>query len=354
MGNRERSKRALTGKALLGAILILSFVNDPYPTSAEDQTKSSAQLETELAARTAELDKTKADLLQIKTGIATIDGLGMLPEGRLKREVKHQAYRAYLQYVAGVDPDYAGFILGAEATGLVTPEEMKKGLEKKKLKYEGKVSALETEIPQLRTKVQQAKAAEQSEQFQQLQPGASSRGTRSQSGTQQPPTYTAPPQPPSQPSPGSAGVQPPTLPPGTYVTAFEVFCPGEAAAKEPVRCTARGVYLHDPNTVVDLTESTTWDITGATEWKSGSEFRTKGAAVIIVTATRGNNRVTRTVHVKARRTETGSGTTPEGAGSAPPTGGGGCGPRFPCTCAGGLKGHIPCEPSKGPCHCGAG
>lgn len=40
----------------------------------------------------------------------------------------------------------------------------------------------------------------------------------------------------------------------------------------------------------------------------------------------------------------------------PPAGGGGatCGPMTSCQCAGGGKGHIPCDKDKGPCHCGAG
>jgi Skp family chaperone for outer membrane proteins len=348
MGNKERSKRTLAGTVILGAILVLSSLNGPHPASAE--AKSSAQLDAELSAKKAELDKAQADLPKIKAGIAAIDRFLTLPEGRFKREAKNQAYRAYLQYVEGLNPDLAPII-----DVVASPEQIKKSLEKEIPGIERKISNLNTEIGQLRVKVQVAKATELSQQHQQLQPGGSSGGSRSQSGPPQPPTYTAPPQPP--PAPGSAGAQPPPLPPGTYVTGFEVFCPGEAVAKEPVRCTARGVYSHDPNTVVNLTESTTWDITGATEWKSGSEFRTKGAAVIIVTATRGNNRVTRTVHVKARRTETGSGTKPEGGGSAPavsspPTGGGGCGPgRSDCTCPGGARGHIPCDPDKGACHC---
>ena len=46
--------------------------------------------------------------------------------------------------------------------------------------------------------------------------------------------------------------------------------------------------------------------------------------------------------------------TPGGGGKPPPTGGGGCGPGTSCTCAGGGIGHIPCDTSKGSCHCGGG
>jgi len=41
-------------------------------------------------------------------------------------------------------------------------------------------------------------------------------------------------------------------------------------------------------------------------------------------------------------------------GPKPPPGGGGCGPATSCTCAGGGMGHIPCDKSKGACHCGGG
>ncbi len=38
----------------------------------------------------------------------------------------------------------------------------------------------------------------------------------------------------------------------------------------------------------------------------------------------------------------------------PTTGGPSCGPATHCTCAGGGSGHIPCDTSKGSCHCGGG
>jgi hypothetical protein len=54
----------------------------------------------------------------------------------------------------------------------------------------------------------------------------------------------------------------------------------------------------------------------------------------------------------------GPGTSPSPAApsagkSGQPTGPA-CGPMTSCTCKGGGKGHIPCDKSKGACHCGAG
>ncbi len=54
---------------------------------------------------------------------------------------------------------------------------------------------------------------------------------------------------------------------------------------------------------------------------------------------------------------TGAGTTqpPAAPPATPPTTGGpSCGPVTHCTCAGGGKGHIPCDRSLGSCHCGGG
>jgi RHS repeat-associated protein len=49
---------------------------------------------------------------------------------------------------------------------------------------------------------------------------------------------------------------------------------------------------------------------------------------------------------------------PSGVGSKPaapqPTSGATCGPATSCRCAGGAMGHIPCDKSKGACHCGPG
>ncbi len=52
---------------------------------------------------------------------------------------------------------------------------------------------------------------------------------------------------------------------------------------------------------------------------------------------------------------TGAGPAPGAGTSHPsPTGGPTCGPATHCTCAGGGSGHIPCDPTKGACHCGGG
>ena len=109
LGNLALSKYTMIGTALLGAILVLASLHSPRPASAQPQGQSSAQLEAELSSKTADLNKAQADLLQIKAGITAIDSFSTLPEGRLKREAKNQAYRSYIQYVEGLDPDLAPF-----------------------------------------------------------------------------------------------------------------------------------------------------------------------------------------------------------------------------------------------------
>jgi hypothetical protein len=133
---------------------------------------------------------------------------------------------------------------------------------------------------------------------------------------------------------------------------FEVYCPGEVAEGQKVRCTAVGVYSNDPYTTVDLTTSTGWQVTGAPGWSGGSEFGTKGAGTIMVTATRGSMQATRTIHVKSAKTGMDGGTKPQSTGTGKPAGGGGCGPGTSCKCAGGAIGHISCDTGK--CHCGGG
>ena len=121
LGNMALSKCTMIGTALLGAILVLASLHSPRPASAQPQGQSSAQLEAELSSKTADLNKAQADLLQIKAGITAIDSFSTLPEGRLKREAKNQAYRSYIQYVEGLDPDLAPF-----ANVVASPEEIKK------------------------------------------------------------------------------------------------------------------------------------------------------------------------------------------------------------------------------------
>jgi hypothetical protein len=343
MSNKDMPRRAPIRMVLLGAVLVYFSLGIAAPASAQTLTKPSAQLEAELSAKTADLNAAKAELAQIKAGITAINSFNTLPDGRLKREAKNQAYRAYLQHVEGLDPDLAPF-----ANVVATPDEIKASLEKKISKKEKKISNLNGEIAQLQAKIQQAKVDELSQQAQPPQPGGSSGGTKSQPGPPQPSAYTAPPAPP----PKDAVPSPPMLPPGAYLMGFAVDCPGEVAEGKTVRCTARGVYSHDVYTTVDLTGSTDWRISGAPEWRGGAEFSTKGARIVIVTATRGSQQITRTIQVKARKTGTAGGTKPQSTGTGKPAGGGGCGPGTSCKCAGGTTGHISCDTGK--CHCGAG
>jgi len=355
MDQRDGPKRRLSREIFLITILVLFSLNAIRADLVEAQAKSSAQLEAVLAAKKAELDAKNADISQINAAILLIDGIDKLPEGRLKREAKDKAYRAYLQYVENLDPDLSGFAIGAEAAGIITPEEMKNGLLKKKSKYDRKVSGLNKDIADLQTKIQQAKVEELSQQVQQSQPGAGSGGTKSQSGPPQPKTYAAPP--PTPPT-AAAPPPPPMLPPGSYLTGFQVYCPGEVVAGDTIACTATGVYVHDPYKTVDLTGRTTWEWQreGAPGWtRRPSPVKTdlkKGGGNVWVRATFEGQTVERIVLVKAGKTGMDGGTTPQSTGTGKPAGGGGCGPGTSCKCAGGATGHISCDTGK--CHCGGG
>lgn len=289
----------------------------------------------ELSARKAERAAASTAIAQIDAVIALIDSIDRIPIERAKRETRAQAYRLYLQYVEGLDPALAGFAVGAEAVGIISAEDMKKGLQKTRARHEQRVGKLDGEIRQLLARIHQAQLEDLARQAQ-VPPGGGGGGGGgggSQPGPPQPSTYTAS-APPSPPGPGG----PPALPPGAYLMGFQVSCPGHAPVGQLVTCTAIGVFSHDPYTAVDLTVSTDWRIAGASEWK-GSSFRKRDPGTVRVVAILGQHRVTRTVVV-------GAGPGKPGPGKK------GCGPGTSCPCAGGGAGHISCD--TGQCHCGAG